>query len=602
MISSKEDEKRLKKLGVENLLDLSLLIPSSYEDRRLSKFLKINELNVVWAVIKSVAFTNKNMKLTLYAKNLNQILTAVIFNPKSYHKSVFEKDKEYFLLARAEIYFGHIQLLQPKIIDSVGDIVPKYKTSLQNKTVKNLVGKYLSKEALLKEGLFENEAEELLSLHFPKNSIPSLEKFQNTLKFVEIFNYMKKLSKKKMYYKASRTFKNPNPNPFIKSLPFKLTNDQMKAILDIKADLQKNRAARRVIMGDVGCGKTIVMLACAFMVHPFKSVLMVPTTVLAQQIYKEAVKYLKHFDIKITLVTNKSKKESLDDFDFIIGTHALLYRELPKCDVVMVDEQHRFGTAQREMIKKLISKENLHPHYFQFSATPIPRTLSLIESNLVDYSFIKELPFKKDIDTKIITKKDFKNLITHIKEEGKKGHQTIVVYPLVEESETIEYLSIDEAKDYWIKNFSGVFVTHGKDRDKGNVLEEFRQKGKILIATTLIEVGISLPKLTTIVIVGAERMGLATLHQLRGRVSRNGLKGYCFLFTKHPQNERLKAFCETLNGFEIAKLDLKFRQSGDILKGEHQSGRSFKFFDPALDEEIAKEAKRRVEKFNMHLY
>ncbi len=593
---SKEDEKRFKKLGIENLLDLALILPSSYEDRRLHNHLKINELNTVFATVKSIIETPKNIKLILYVKNLNQTLAAIIFNPKSYHKKIFQKDKEYFLIARAESYFGQIQLIQPKVVDSVGEVLPKYKTSLQSKTVRELMKRYLTLDSLLKEELLEKEAKILLSFHFPKNFIPSFEKFLDVLKFVEVFNYMRKLSKRKIHLKASRVFKNPNPKPFINSLPFKLTGDQLKAIEDIKEDLKKSVAAKRVIMGDVGCGKTMVILAAAFMVYPFKSVLMAPTTILAEQIFFEAKKYLEHFDIKIALVTNKSKKENLEDFDFIIGTHALLYRELPKCDLVMVDEQHRFGTLQREMIKKLISKGDLNPHYLQFSATPIPRTLSLIESNLVDYSFIKELPFKKDILTKIITKKDFKDLILHIKKESALGHQTIIVYPLVEESEAIEYLSIDEAKDFWIKNFDKVFVTHGKDREKEDILKEFRENGNILIATTLIEVGISLPKLTTIVIVAPERMGLATLHQLRGRVSRNGLKGYCFLFTRHPKNERLRAFCETLDGFEIAKLDLKFRQSGDILKGEHQSGKSFKFFNPSEDEEIAKRAKERIVK------
>ncbi|NPA81001.1 MAG: ATP-dependent DNA helicase RecG, partial [Epsilonproteobacteria bacterium] len=595
MSFSKEDEKRLKRLGVSNLLDLALITPSSYEDRRLHPFVRLNELNAVSALIKSVSFSPKNMRLILYAENLKQTLTAVIFNPKNYHKKSFKEGERYFLIGRVENYYGHLQLLQPKILDSVGEITPKYKTPLRSKSVFELMKRYLSLKALLKEGLLEEEAKRILDLHFPKNFVPAIDKEMKLLKFVEIFNYMKKLSTKRVRQKASKTFQNPNPNPFINSLPFRLTNDQIKAIEDIKRDLESEYAAKRVVMGDVGCGKTMVMLASAFMVHPSKAVLMAPTTVLAEQIYNEAKKYLSFFDIKIALVTNKSKKEDLNEYDFIIGTHALLYRDLPKCDLVMVDEQHRFGTVQREMIKKLISKDNLSPHYIQFSATPIPRTLSLIESNLVDYSFIKELPFKKDITTKIVTKKDFRDLIAHIKSEADKSNQTIIVYPLVEESEAIDYLSIDEAKDYWLKHFEGVYVTHGKDRDKGDVLKEFREKGKILIATTLIEVGISLPKLTTIVIVAPERMGLATLHQLRGRVSRNGLKGYCFLFTKHPENERLKAFCETLDGFEIAKLDLKFRQSGDILKGEQQSGKSFRFFDPALDEEIAKEAKKRVE-------
>jgi ATP-dependent DNA helicase RecG len=246
------------------------------------------------------------------------------------------------------------------------------------------------------------------------------------------------------------------------------------------------------------------------------------------------------------------------------------------------------------MIKQLVSSGESRAHFLQFSATPIPRTMSLIQSSLVDFSFIKELPFKKDITTKIINKSYFKKLIEHINSQIKQAHQTIIVYPLVEESEIIEYLSIDEAKNYWQKNFKNVFVTHGKDKDKEEVISRFKEKGDILLSTTVVEVGISLPRLTTIVIVAPERLGLATLHQLRGRVSRNGLKGYCFLYTNNMNNKRLKDFSKTLNGFEIAELDLKYRQSGDIIKGEQQSGKSFRWIDLSSDEDIVKEAKRAL--------
>jgi ATP-dependent DNA helicase RecG len=217
--------------------------------------------------------------------------------------------------------------------------------------------------------------------------------------------------------------------------------------------------------------------------------------------------------------------------------------------------------------------------------------MAMIQSSYVDISVIKELPFKKDIETKILYPKDFSSLVEHIKREIEEGRQTIIVYPLVEESEVLEYQSIDEARGYWEKNFEKVYVTYGKDKEKEDVLEEFSKEGNILIATTLIEVGISLPKLSTIVIVAPERLGLATLHQLRGRVSRNALKGYCYLFTKKEPTKRLKEFCKTLDGFKIAELDLKLRQSGDLLKGDRQSGKEFKFFDPSNDEDILNEVK-----------
>jgi ATP-dependent DNA helicase RecG len=294
-------------------------------------------------------------------------------------------------------------------------------------------------------------------------------------------------------------------------------------------------------------------------------------------------------------VTQDKKEASLDEADFIIGTHALLYRELPECALVMVDEQHRFGTKQRALLATLVSKKEWHPHYLQFSATPIPRTLSMIQSSLVDFSFIKMLPFPKDITTCIVTKKDFKTLVEHLRAEIAHNHQCIIVYPLVEESEMVAYQSIDEGRGFWEKHFEKVYVTHGKDKHKEETLHAFKERGNLLISTTVVEVGLSLPNLSTIVIVGAERLGLASLHQLRGRVSRNGLKGYCYLYTKLSHSERLSAFSKTLDGFEIAELDLKYRQGGDVVEGAMQSGKKFLWFDMVEDEKILEEAKRRVE-------
>jgi ATP-dependent DNA helicase RecG len=331
-----------------------------------------------------------------------------------------------------------------------------------------------------------------------------------------------------------------------------------------------------------------------------KSIIMCPTSILANQIYEEAEKYLNNKwkidgkPFKVTLVTQKSKftQDDIQNSNLLIGTHALLYQNLPNVNVVMVDEQHRFGTNQRAKLEKLTSSGNVVPHYFQFSATPIPRTQALILSSFVNVSLIKQLPFKKDIDTKIISKEDFKDLIKHIQKEIALNNQTVIVYPLVEESENFSYQSIEEGKDFWLKYFDKVYITHGKDKNKEEVLVKFREEGNILITTTVIEVGISLPRLTTIVIVGAERLGLATLHQLRGRVGRYGQKGYCFLYTKDKKNRRLEAFANTLDGFKIAELDLQFRKSGDILDGKMQSGEKFRYFDEVRDLHILEDVKR----------
>jgi ATP-dependent DNA helicase RecG len=215
----------------------------------------------------------------------------------------------------------------------------------------------------------------------------------------------------------------------------------------------------------------------------------------------------------------------------------------------------------------------------------------MIETAHIDVSLITTTPFKKNITSKVIHKNDFKELLKHIKNEISKNNQILIVYPLVEQSEALEYQSIDEARGYWEKNFNNVFVTHGKDKDKENVLLDFRDNGDILIATTVVEVGISLPKLSTVIIVGAERLGLSTLHQLRGRVSRTGLDGYCFLYTNQTDSKRLDEFTKTQSGFDIANMDLRYRKSGDLLKGSSQSGNQFKFVDMAEDEKIVKDVK-----------
>ncbi len=595
-----EDKERLKKLGVQNSIDLALIIPRGYEILYLQSSPVQGEINVVDATVTSTSYHPKYLKFTLFSHNFDQNINAIIFHPTSYHRGKFQTNKRYFLKGKMEYKYNFWQIVQPVIIEEINTIEVKYKTPLQNKTVKRLIEENLNISVLEKEGVPKSLAKLVLKMHNPDveyvRQFLSNEGFDKqsiyALKYLEIYNHLKKLSKKRLDFPSMERLKG-DVSAFIKSLPFTLTNDQQKVIAQIQKDLASEKAAKRLIMGDVGCGKTMVILASVMISYPKKSILMAPTTVLASQIFEEAKKFLPSF-VKIGFVSSENKKEDLSDYDFLIGTHALLYRDISLVPLVMIDEQHRFGTKQRAQIKSMLSSGEKHPHFLQFSATPIPRTLSMIQSQIIDVSQIKELPFKKDIDTKVIMPKDFPTLVEHIKSEIKEQKQVIIVYPLVTESETIDYHSIEEARGYWEKNFDGVYVTYGKDKEKEEVLKSFAKDGKLLLATTLIEVGISLPKLSTIVIVAPERLGLATLHQLRGRVSRNGLKGYCYLFTKVKPAKRLLEFSKTLDGFEIAQLDLKYRQSGDLLKGDAQSGKSFVWFDPLEDEEILKQAQTNI--------
>lgn len=588
-----EIDERFKKLGVANFIELALIIPKDYEDLTLHNHITPSSYLLIDATINSINRAKSTLQISFFAHNLDMVIQGVIFNPKPYmYHQFIVGDRGYFygtLLSKNSFY----SISMPKKVTQIGSIVPKYKATIRTDILQKFIKQHLSLESLLDEGLKEDVAKTLLELHFPQTKPPKEldAKTLYALKFAELYNHMKNLSQKRRYYPAILE-NHKDYHKWLSSLPFLLTDEQLIAIEDIKNDFSKKVAARRVIVGDVGSGKTMVILASAYMNYPSKSILMAPTTILANQLFEEAQKYLPF--MKIALVTNKTKTLNLGEYDFLIGTQALLYRELFETSLIMVDEQHRFGTQQRNKLDRLTSDGAKKAHFLQFSATPIPRTQAMIESAYVDVSLITSTPFKKDITTTIIRKADFKNLIEHIKLELSKNNQVLLVYPLVEQSDVLEYQSISEARGFWEKHFDDVYVTYGSDKAKESVLLEFREKGSILIATTVVEVGISLPRLSTVVIVGAERLGLSTLHQLRGRVSRTGLKGYCYLYTNLKDSSRLERFCTTTNGFDIAELDLEFRKSGDLLKGTNQSGKEFVWVDLATDTNIVKDVKDQL--------
>ncbi len=412
-----------------------------------------------------------------------------------------------------------------------------------------------------------------------------------TLKFIEILNYLQKLSAKKTSFPA-QIYPLRDISDWLASLPFEPTRDQLSAIKDIASDLQSPLARRRVVMGDVGSGKTLVILASAAMNYPRISYLMAPTSILAEQIYAEARRLLPP-QIKVLLVKSGDREPNFADAHLIIGTHALLYHELAPSNLIMVDEQHRFGSNQREKIARLTGSGEFRAHFIQFSATPIPRTLSMIQSELVSFSFLKQLPFEKQIKTKILQNDGFAGFMQDLRRELAAGNQAIIVYPLVQQSESSVYQSLEEAAPFWRTQFADVMITHGSDKDKEEILRRFRDEGRLLITTTIVEVGISLPRLSVILIVGAERMGLASLHQLRGRVGRKGQAGRCYLYTKlKSPPQRLREFAATLDGFKVANIDLKNRQGGDLLGGSVQHGAMFAWYD--YEEDVTAAAKQRL--------
>ena len=591
-MTQEKKKEYLKRLKVDSLLDLVLYIPKSYNDTRLSNHLMAQENFVCEAVVLSSQKYLKRLQIDIYLPLFDKTISTIYFKYSYYHLKAFQKDANVYLQGKLEFSYGKYTLIQPKIIKEIGKIEPKYGLkSIKDVILRELMRAYVSKETLREHLSDEKVINELLDIHFPTSFIKNFSTNQiNAIKYLEIFNFFKKMSKKRVEFDAISKLDN-DPKEFIKNLPFKLTDDQKDAINQISVDFRSSKAARRVIVGDVGCGKSVVAFAATFMAYPKRSILMAPTSVLANQLYMEAKKFLPSF-IRIGLVTNKSKPKELDKIYLIIGTHALLYdKNLPHCDLVMIDEQHRFGTNQRDFLKNIFKNGDKRPHFLQFSATPIPRTLAMIESSLVDITMIKQIPIKKDIKTKIISKSDFSRLKEHIDKELEQNMQVAIIYPLVEQSEQIDYQSIDEAKEFWLKRYKNVYIVHGKSKDKDNILKEFDKNGKILLATTVVEVGISLSRLSTIVIVGGERLGLSTLHQLRGRVARNVDKGWCFLYTNNPNNKRLQEFSKLISGFDIAELDLKYRKSGDLLSGKMQSGVSFNWIDLSEDADIVKLAK-----------
>jgi len=597
----KEAKTLFQKLKIVSLLDLALLIPSSYNNTMLSTNIQLGKVQTLEATVESVSTVNAKLRISFYLTTFRKQLTSMLFRVTPYHHQLFTVGSKHYIQGRVEEYRGTLQMNQAKSLKRVGELIPKYGTVLKESSMRSLIEYYVNEKSLYAEGLNELEVRTLLGLHYPQN-IQDVEGYdREVLKFVEAFNHMKKLKGKREDFPALEALTGALM-PFTKALPFQLTKEQQHVIYEVQQDLkQKDKAAKRLIIGDVGSGKTMVILAAAVMAYPSRSILMAPTSLLAIQLYEEALKHLPSF-MKVALVMQGKNEGKYLEADFVIGTHAVLYKEdLPRASLVMVDEQHRFGTKQRAVLENMMAEDEKKPHFLQFSATPIPRTQAMMQSELIDVSLITSTPFEKDISTQVIAKEDFSDLLDSIKDEIAQEHQVLIVYPLVEESREIPYQSLEEGRSFWEKKFGNVYVTHGKDKEKEKVLHEFRDKGDILLATTVVEVGISLPRLTLIVIVGAERLGLATLHQLRGRVGRLGLKSWCYLFTNDKKNNRLKAFTQTLSGFEIAKLDLQFRNSGDILDGTIQSGLQFKWLNLAEDEHIVKVAKSRVRSLTHHL-
>jgi ATP-dependent DNA helicase RecG len=473
-------------------------------------------------------------------------------------------------------------------------------------------------DSLLHELKLISRSDALFNIHFPKSQ-ELLAKAQFRLKFEELFYLQMQLIAKNMLHKqkikgfpfdqVGELFKDFYAN----KLPFELTNAQKRVIKEIRSDLGSNAQMNRLLQGDVGSGKTIVAVMTMLLAidNDFQACLMAPTEILANQHYQGISELLKGTGVTCALLTGSVKKsarkpihEQLEngELQILIGTHALLEDKVKfkNLGLAIIDEQHRFGVAQRS---KLWHKNEYPPHILVMTATPIPRTLAMSLYGDLDISVIDELPpGRKPIKTVHRFDSNRLKVFRFIRDEIEKGRQIYVVYPLIQESEALDYKDLMDgyesiARDFQPPEFQ-ISIVHGqmKPADKDFEMQRFvRGETQIMVATTVIEVGVNVPNASVMIIESAERFGLSQLHQLRGRVGRGADQSFCILMTSHKlsveSKTRLETMVRTNDGFEIAEVDLKLRGPGDIM-GTQQSGiLNLKIADIVKDNDILKTAR-----------
>ncbi|MBQ8293509.1 MAG: ATP-dependent DNA helicase RecG [Bacilli bacterium] len=497
------------------------------------------------------------------------------------------------------------EISEPKYLEMLNKVFHKYGRKLEE----TLPVEYINRHGLLD---FKSSVK---LLHYP-NSLDEIRLAYNRLKYEELLKYQ--LSMKYLHYMREQKGKSPVMDykkewldKLEESLSYDLTDDQKKAIEDILGDLKKPYAMNRLLQGEVGSGKTIVavMAIVAVVSAGYQAALMCPTEILSQQHYATLKEMLKEFDINIALMTGsttqKNRKEIIEglktgEINVVVGTHALFQSDLEyqSLGIVIADEEHRFGVRQRVMIRNKGEDVN----YLKMSATPIPRTLSISVYGDMDISIIKQMPLnRKKVITKYVETSEKRAVMKHMKEELKNGHQIYVVTPLINESESLDTANATEIYENMAKYFdkeARVGLIHGKlkPNEKEDIMSRFLNKEiDILVATSVIEVGVNVVNATTILILGAERFGVATLHQLRGRVMRSDSVPYCFLLSEkktETSEKRLRMLENTTDGFELAEYDLANRGPGEFF-GEKQSGSmNFKYADLRYDTLILEEANK----------
>jgi len=631
-----------KELNIFTYEDLLLHFPFRYVDK--SNIHLISQINDSFPHVqfrgrikKIEEKGNKRSKrLIAYFQDSSGVIELIWFKSIRWIKQNLDLDKEYIVFGKPSFFSGKPNLVHPDL-----DIMDGVKEDFMGlhgvySTTEKLINKGLNSRAisklvknllpLLENNIEENLSDEvltkfkipkkknaLINIHISKD-LKILERAQKRLKFEEFFFLQLHLLKSKQLRKTktigySLADIGENFNDFYNNhLKFPLTNAQKKVIKEIRADVKKNQQMNRLLQGDVGSGKTIVALLSMLIAidNGYQACIMAPTEILAQQHFKTMSQELNSLDIKIDILTgskkSKARKVLLEelkngDINLLIGTHALLEDtvEFSNLGFVVIDEQHRFGVAQRA---KLWKKNKYPPHILVMTATPIPRTLSMTLYGDLDVSVIDELPpGRKEIKTLWKSDSSRLNIIRFMHEQIKEGRQVYIVFPLIDESAKLDYKNLIEGFDSIVREFPlpdfQVSVVHGqmKSADKEYEMQRFVEgKTDILVATTVIEVGVNVPNASVMVIESAERFGLSQLHQLRGRVGRGANQSYCVLMSGHKVSvdgkTRLQTMVDTNDGFKLAEVDLKLRGPGDMM-GTKQSGLlNFKIADLIKDNKI----------------
>ncbi len=631
----------LKKKRINNIFDLLWKLPKSYTDRSLSskiKDLKLGEIQTITIVPKKYSFPRiRNLPNRVVCSDETGELDCIFFNSyEGYIKKILPIGKNVTISGKIGRFRNKYQLTNPKYISENASLIKqKHNTysltegiteKVYNKIIKQIMEKlpildeWHSKELLKKfDGISWNES--IKELHKPQNQGNYKDNFYQRLAYDEIFSTflvnseirkkIKKIKKKKKKIDLN------NQALIIKNLDFTLTNDQLKSLKEINSDLCANTKMFRLLQGDVGSGKTIVSLIAAYNTinSGFQVALMAPTEILARQHFNLAKKLLPK-NVNIRLISGKSeyrdKKEILNELsnheiDIVFGTHAIFQKKVTfkKLGLIIIDEQHKFGVNQR---KKLSDKGGNDCDVLLMTATPIPRTLTMTIYGDMDLSIIREKPAaRKPIKTysKLETKID--DVLMFIKKQIELNNQVFWVCPLIEESKKVDHTSAVKKFEYLNKAFpNNVGLLHGKTNieDKELILNNFlNNKFKILVSTTIIEVGIDFPNANAIIIENANKFGLSQLHQLRGRVGRGSKQSTCILMFKSNLSEnakkRINILKDSNDGFVISEEDMKIRGFGDIL-GFKQSGiKNFKLADPVLNEDLfllAEKEMYRIEK------